>query len=207
MRLQFCSVLTLRTGRDDGTVERVGTSPTLVGGGRRRDRRGRKLDHGRRTAGLECRVVVAVAGSPSTLAGVVQQFPVHGPPALRYEPQPGETLAEVLGQHAVQDRVDDRVEQREQQAHDEVVRPQEVARVLRVPAAVHVDQAHHNSNRQPHHQHHDHVDQQYTHHAHVFPVPELLVPHQHLSIKQRHVIGLDIINHNKYTKYIFTQIK
>lgn len=199
MRLQFCSVLTPRTW-----LSVIGTSPTLVGGGRRRDRGGRQLDHGRRAAGLQCRVVVAVAGSPGTLAGVVQQLPVHGPPALRYEPQPGEALAEVLGQHAVQDRVDDRVEQREQQAHDEVVRPQEVARVLRVPAAVHVDQAHHDGDRQPHHQHHDHVDQQHTHHAHVFPVPEFLVPHQHLWTKQRHVVGLDIIincDKNMYTKY------
>lgn len=91
---------------------------------------------------------MTVAGRPAAApAHVVQQLAVHGPPASRYEPQPGETLAEVLGQHAVQDRVDDGVEQREQQAHDEVVRPQEVVRVLRVPATVHVDQAHHHRDR------------------------------------------------------------
>lgn len=124
---------------------------------------------------------MTVAGRPAAAAAhVVQQLAVHGAPALRDEPQPREALAEVLGQHAVQDGVDDRVEQREQQPHDEVVRSQEVARVLRGPAAVHVDQAHDHRDRQPHHQHHDHVDQQHADHVHVLPVPELLVPDQHL---------------------------
>lgn len=158
------------------------SSPTFVGAGRRSERgRVGQLDHGRGAAGLRRRVAVAVARRPAAAAAhVIQQLAVRGPPALRYEPQPGETLAEVFGQHAVQDGVDDGVEQREQQPDDEVVRPQEEPGVLGVPAAVHVDQAHHHRDRQPHHQHHDHVDQQHAHHPHVLPVPELLVPYQHL---------------------------
>lgn len=168
-------------GGDKSTA--TGCSPTLVRSGRRSDRGDREFDHGGGTARPHHRVAVAVAGRPeaaAALAQVVQQLAVHGAPALRDEPQPGEALAEVLGQHAVQDGVDDGVEQREHQSHDEVVRPQEEARVLRVPAAVHVDQAHHYRHRQPHDQHHDHVDEQHAHHVHVLPVPEFLVPHQHL---------------------------
>lgn len=167
---------------------RRGPSPTLVGGGGGGGSGDGQVDEARggidtdarlrrRVGAVVAAAAAAVARRPAAApAHVAQQLAVGGPPALRHEPQPGEALAEVLGQHAVQDRVDDRVEQREQQAGDEVVRPQEEVGVLRVPAPVHVDQAHDRRDRQPHHQHDQHVDQQHANHVRVLPVPELLVP-------------------------------